>query len=215
MLEVVLLMLIGKGIFELVKYVRTTTADDVAKLTNRSHDNLTYVDSNGRIRLISNNHIVAFEKYHNDEILRDLKTYDIVRNYSQEQRNLEAQVSQTKALQEGKKIFCVDFNEHKNDKIKGMRYQNIETGEIYVIRQIGCYRIPIYMTLEGKLTKLVDKNWRYHQMINKDIPIDIKEEVRKHNEQYKNQPLWNKTLNHLWNETLDLTYCGKEFSSNV
>ena len=211
MIEIFLLMLIGKGIFELCKYVKRTTNDDIAKLTNRSRDGLTYVDNNGRMRLLSNNHIVAFDKYQGDEVLRDLKTYEIVKNYTQEKREIERQVSQSKAIQESKTIYCIDFDEHRNDKIKGMRYQNLETGEIYVIRQIGRYRIPIYMTLDGKLVKLVDKNWRYHQMVSKDIDIDIKEEVRKHNEEYKDQPLWNKSLNHLWNSTLDLIYCGKEF----
>lgn len=214
MLEVALLFLIGKGVFELCKYVRRSYEDDVSKLMYISKDGLTYIDSRGRMRLTSNNHIVVHATQNGHHVLKDLKTFQIIRDYTQERKTIEYNRSKNKALAENKSIFCIDFDMHKTDKLKGMRYQDINTGEIYVIRQIGKYRIPFYMNMKGELVCIVDENWRYHQMVSKDIQIDIIQEIKKHYEYYKDKPLWNTTLNHLWSDVLDLQFCGKDFNKD-
>lgn len=206
MFEVALLFMIAKGVFEFCKYVSKLNANDRAKQNNVSKDGLTYVDNQGRMRLMSNNHIVTFEHYKGQYILRDLKTYDIVRNYTQEKKTAEYLNNKKKAEQEGKTVFCIDSDKHQHDKIKGKRYLDTETNQIYVIRAIGKWRIPFYMDLNGNMIKPVDPSWQPPKVMGIDdgIKINIQDEFNKYLQLTKDEnPIW-KAHNELWNEWLDI-----------
>ena len=213
MIEVAIIFMLASGFVKLAGYIKRGYEDDQAKLTNVSKDKLTYVDSRGKMRLRSNNHIVAFETYKGRYVLRDLKTYSIVRDYTLERECREKTKSKNRAIKAGKTVYCVDFDMHRQDKIKGMRYQDMETNEIYVIRSIGKWKIPFYMNLDGKFIKPVDKNWRLpnHFGIDDGIKVDIKKELETQINLSPNE----KRYNYLWNEWLDLQYCGKDYKNEI
>lgn len=214
MFEVALIFLAGKGIFELYKYIKRSHEDDISKLLHSSKDNLTYIDSRGRMRLKSNNHIVVYTIEHNHHVLKDLKTFEILKDYTYEKQQKEYEKSKAKAIAEGKRIFCIDFDTHTHDKINGMRYKNMDTGEIYVIRQIGGWRIPWYMNLKGKFIAPVDSNWKPPKIFGQDpgVKVNIWKEFEKYqNNEILTGPLW-KAKNYLWSKWLDLEYCGKDWS---
>lgn len=210
MIEVALVFLIGKGIFELCKYIMRNNEDELAKLNNKSSNGLTYVDSTGRMRLVSNNHIVMFEKYNGCDILRDIKTNHIVKNFTQDKKYEEYKKSKEKAIQEGKTIFCIDFGYHKDDKIRGMRYMDINTQEKFVIRVLGKWKIPFYMNMEGEIVKPVDPKWKPLGW-KEDISgkFDIKKEYNNWLRIIKQSYVTDCYHNFEWSEWADLEYCGK------
>ena len=204
--EVALLLMILGGMFKFCQYVASINANDRAKLKRKSDDGLTYVDNNGRMRLMKNNHIVAFAKENGHDILKDLKTFEVVRDYTQEKMSVEYHESKEKATKKGKKIFCIDFDQHLHDEVKGMRYQDMQTGEVYVIRGIGHRRIPFYMTLDGKKFIPVDKNW--HEF---GFDGDLYEELNKFLkiEKESSSNFSSSKFNYNYYNILDIQYCGK------
>ena len=211
---VALLFMLATLGLKFIKYIIGLNADDYAKVNRSLLNDKAYIDNNGKMRLKSNGHIVTHTVENGHYVLKDLKTLEILRDYTLEKEVLESKQSLNKAIKNGQKIYCVDFNTHQSDKIKGMRYRNRDTNEIYVIRHTLKYNIPFYMDLNGKFIEPVDKNWNQTNLfgIGNDIKIDIQKEIQR----TKETALPNeKSFNYLWNEMLDIQYCGRRYGENV
>jgi len=207
MIEIAIIFLIGKIILKLYKTNADNNAMIRGKIDSRSEDNLTYVDGNAKIRLLSNNHLCIYETLPNGcRVLRDIQTNDIIKNYTQEQNQKDYYNSYQKAIKSGNKIFCYDFNTHEKDKIKGMRYLNINTGEKYVIRNFNA--IPFYVNIEtGKILGVVDKTKIHSQNVEKIIKSYS--HLQRIEKQKSFQDVGKYFFNAYWHIADDCCYCGK------
>ena len=212
MIEIALLFLLGKIIFSLYKSVSNNNAMLRGRIMNTSKDGLTYVDGRAKIRLMSNNHLAMYDTLPNgNQVLRDIKTNQIVKNFTQEQHKIEYQKCCEKAKKEGKTIVCTGFDFHKNDKIKGMRYRDLNTNKIYVIRDLTRWHIPFYVDLNGNIWKPVDENWQPYTLPGIE-PIDMWEELRKWKAATEQVNISHNYYNEYYNDMSDIKYCGKDWS---
>ena len=127
-----------------------------------------YVDSKGCERLISNNQkvIKTYIYYDNnplktkDYVLKKVGSNEIIRNYSQEEREQQENYYYKKAIELGRTAYRLgglqdDFIHVGIDKPKGYRYKDINTGDIYLIRTYLGKKY--YMDIKtGLLVRLTD-----------------------------------------------------------
>lgn len=206
MSEVALLLFIFSIIFKFGRHVIKLHADDWAKINNKSTNGLTWVDSNGKMRLTSNNHLCIYTISSNgDNVLQDIKTGETIVNYTQIERSKLVAKSKRIAAQKGEYIYCVDFNPHKEDIVRGivgMHFYNSETKETFVIRVFDC--IPFYINVQtGEIGDVVDKT----TVGNKNVQ-EIKNKMIKY--QQENSHVKAKFfLNSYWRYETDLYYSRK------
>lgn len=107
------------------------------KIKYKSPDGLTYLDTNGRSRLISNDELVFYTHDKNgDYILEDVSGH-VYKNFSKEQREKEFHERINLASKNNETTYCIDDNDHSKDWVcKGKRFKDFNTGNVYVIRQI-------------------------------------------------------------------------------
>ena len=152
-------------------------------------------------------HIVRYEKdlktgdvyvkdCENGQRLRNLTQNAVEAHYQEErQKFLEGKTART-YVQYGK-------DEHRNDKCKGVRYKDLKTGKLYVMRTIDKYGYdeffrkitlyPIYITClmdieTGEFVRPVDSSLIYTEDYKKEIMYDaIKKENAKKKEELKKE----------------------------
>jgi len=148
-------------------------------------DGLTYTDSKGHSRMLSNNKMVFYTHNSNgDYILEDLSG-NVIKNFSLEKRmQKQAELKQI-ALNEKASTYCIDENSHRNDWIcQGKRFKDIKTGEIYVIRCID-YKYYYMNINNGFIVRKTDWQIAKEQKgeickyLNKDLDIDSFNEKQK------------------------------------
>lgn len=149
-------------------------------------DGLTYIDSKGRSRLVSNNKLVFYTHDKNgDYILEDIGGY-VYKNFSEEERQEQKNINVDTAIKNGKSTYCEDENEHKKDwYCKGRRFIDLKTGERYVIRCIqGKY---YYMDIStGLLVRKTDKQLEEERDRSEEWAYNCKEiDMDKFNEKQK------------------------------
>lgn len=115
----------------------------------------TYLDNRGRRRLVSTNERVHETTLSNgDRVLKYYNKKDIIHNYSDEKYKKGMEKNKREALQKGKSTYCItvcgvpraDHTEvfYRNDngyvrnpeEIRGYRFKDFKTGNIYVIRKV-------------------------------------------------------------------------------
>lgn len=152
----------------------------------------TYVDSKGCERLVSNNQkvIKTYVYYDNDlvktkdYVLKKLGSNEIIRNYSQEEREQQESYYYNKALELGRTAYRLggigDFFFHVGiNEPQGCRYKDINTGDIYVIRTF--YGKKFYMNIKsGMLVRLSDGE---RKKIEKRQTVDNQHKKKDNNKQ--------------------------------
>ncbi len=100
-------------------------------------DGMTYIDTRGRSRLLSNNELVFYTYDKNgDYVLEDISG-NIYKNFSKEERENELNKRIKKALDNSETTYCVDDDHHRKDWVcKGKRFKDFQSGDVYVIRYI-------------------------------------------------------------------------------
>lgn len=100
-------------------------------------DGMTYIDTRGRSRLLSNNELVFYTYDKNgDYVLEDISG-NIYKNFSKEERENELNKRIKKALDNSETTYCVDDDNHRKDWVcKGKRFKDFQSGDVYVIRYI-------------------------------------------------------------------------------
>lgn len=125
----------------------------------------TYIDERGCERLVSNNQKViktyiykktAGEEY-KDYVLKVMESNEIIRNYSEEERNKEENLKYNQAIANDKTTYRLGSkNDHYlGTAMPGYRYKDIKTGDIYVIRVFNGARY--YMNIKnGEIVRMTD-----------------------------------------------------------
>ena len=203
MLEAALLLFIISILLKFGRHIVKLHADDWAKINNKSANGLTWVDSNGKMRLTSNNHLCIYITLPNgDRVLQDIKTGESIVNYTQNERVKLVAKSKQIAEQKGESIYCIDFNPHKEDSVRGvvgMHFYNPETKDTFVIRTFDY--IPFYVNIQtGEIGDVVDK-----KMVGDNDIQEIKNKMIKH--QQKNSHIKARFFfNSYWHYSTDLYY---------
>ena len=135
--------------------------NEKGKTLFKQPNNLTYIDTKGRSRLLSNDEIVFYthDKY-GDYVLEDESGY-VYENFSEEKRIKELNKRKEKALKNAETTYCIDDNNHRKDwTCKGKRFVDFKTGDIYVIRYIN-YKYYYMNISNGMLVRKTD--WQINQ----------------------------------------------------
>lgn len=129
------------------------------KRNQNDNDLPTWTDIRGNERLKSNGHIAVYgvgnKSCPNDYTLTDIQTGRIIKNYSSEDRDSRIKNEYEKRKQQGYSTYCCDFNNHLNDSIKGRRYKDFNTGQVFVIRDF-CFRYYYVDILTGVIVRETD-----------------------------------------------------------
>lgn len=179
---------------------------------SQSTNGITYNDGRGNMRSIETGHTVSYndnvwhdgsEKEGRHHQIIDDKTKVVVRDLTLEKLEKE----NNKRRLNGCTTIIVSFDNHKNDKIQGIRYKDITTGEIYVRRNYSKLssfmnkdniklKLPLiksygeyYMDMNGKLIRKTDEciqNMQNGIEYNDEI-FDIVNENKKGNWEYSNE----------------------------
>lgn len=142
---------------------KTRRGIDNIKSKNRAIRNgdLTYYGHNGE-RLISNDRNVYRSRNNGDNVLVDLYTGEVYKNYSEEKR----QIKEKDAINNGRTVIDVgyeelqDFNKNKKDKLKSIivkpYYRDVSNRNYYIPVYIN--GLTFYMNIEtGLIIRLADK----------------------------------------------------------
>lgn len=105
------------------------------KVKYRHPDGLTYVDTKGRSRLVSNDEVVFYTWQNGDYVLERMNG-SIIKNFSLEKRKNQINENLQKALANNETTYCIDENNHEKERCKGKRFKDLKTGETYVIRRL-------------------------------------------------------------------------------
>lgn len=103
------------------------------KIKYRHPDGLTYVDTKGQSRLISNDEIVFYTWKNGDYVLERMNGI-VIKNFSAEKRHKQVEENEKKAIAHKETTYCIDENTHEKERCKGKRFKDFATGDIYVIR---------------------------------------------------------------------------------
>lgn len=136
------------------------------KLLYQNPDGMTYTDSKGRSRLLSNDKLVFYTKNKNgDYILEDESGY-VYKNFSEDERKENLNIQRQCALNNQDTTFCIDDNDRHEDWVcQGKRFQDLKTGEIYVIRCIN-YKYYYMNILNGMLVRETDWQKKKDELYN-------------------------------------------------
>ena len=105
-------------------------------------DGLTYIDSYGRSRLLSDNRLVIYTCDKNGDYILKETGGKLIKNFSAEERKTR----ERKVIEEARRCrnttYCIDENNHKQEfGYHGKRFKDFKTGEVYVVR---CIRNKYY-----------------------------------------------------------------------
>lgn len=192
-----------------VKGIQDTIENEEFKQKYRHDDADTYYDNKMRLHDQKTGHIVRYEK--------DLKTGDVyVKDCinGQRLRNLTQNAVESHYQEERKKFLegktartYVQYGKdtHRNDKCRGVRYKDLKTGRLYVVREISSYddilkkqiypiNVTFLMDIEtGEFVRPVDLSLRLSdEKLKMEYDI-LKKEYEKKKEQIekdKNDPFW-------------------------
>lgn len=124
-----------------------------------------YLDDVGCERLLSDNTRVISTKLwydcadgkEGDYVLKRIKDNVVIRNYTKEKRDVAESTSFSKAKAEGKTVYKLGtwLDNHCKSKIRGYRYKDFNTGDIYVIRVFN--GVKSYMNIQsGQIERETD-----------------------------------------------------------
>lgn len=155
---------------------------------------MTYIDTKGRSRLLSNDELVFYTHKNGDSVLENAEGY-VYRNFSEEKRTNDLYNKKTDASKNKETTYCIDDDNHKKDWMcKGKRFKDFKTGDIYVIRYIN-YKYYYLNVSDGTLVRKTD--WQIKQdEIKKDVKtylndnLDIEEFNRKQKSIHDKQMLF-------------------------
>lgn len=140
--------------------IKDSKENENNKIIFKHPDEITYVDTKGRSRLISNDEIV-FYTFKNGEYVLTNASGCIYKNFSKEKKEKELYKIKEKNLKNKESTYCIDNNNHKKDWIcKGKRFKDFITGDIYVIRYIN-YKYYYLNTVDGTIVRKTD--WQKEQ----------------------------------------------------
>ena len=152
---------------------------------NHSRDGLTYYDSHGCMRLVSNNMLCDYRTDSSGDtilVAYDKRHHETVKNISEEKRRAEYQRYCEAAMAKGYSAIrqyarYVGTEKDANGKvILGYRYRDVKTGEIYVVRRIGGQFV--YVSLTGEIvrpTEFGNENYHERKIPNPNDYIEVKE----------------------------------------
>ena len=178
-----------------LSYIMREAENKTLRIKAREKGNITYFDSNGKQRLVSNNKWVS-ESYNDnhEKVISDMLTGEIYHNLT---RDKKRKVEKT-YINKGKTIRPKMLNE--KNKLYGkyhLSYSNIDIATNIPVREIEVNGIYFYMSLDnGHLLRTVDNanlknkvgNYKENEIIKifntrQDIIINSLEE-------HKNEPKW-------------------------
>lgn len=150
-----------------------------SKAVNQGRDY--YIDHKGTLRLTENNHMAYNDIVNGDRVMKDMKTNQIVRNYSEEQR----QQKNIKARTEGKTVVRITDREAFSKKgypttldypLKGgLLYRDIITGKIMKEVEIALYIKPEFIKPVQRYKIYIDEDYNYVRPSDNDKNADKKE----------------------------------------
>lgn len=168
-------------------------------------DGTWYIDCNGFTRLVSNNRpvLVGFYNKSGHEVITDLHTGAVYKNYTLEKIRSEYAKNVEDHKKYGGSTICLGISNnyvHAKNEVKGARYKDVETGDIYVIRKNG-YGYCYYDVESEKVVRRTDyqKYWdkRIRHMPEIATPEIIGETIFEHritvdeyNEKHENDLSW-------------------------
>ena len=136
--------------------------DNEKNKTIYKHPNgMTYIDTKGRSRLLSNDELVFYTYDRNGNYVLEDVSGHIYRNFSEEKRSQELNERKEKAMSNKETTYCIDDDNHRKDWVcKGKRFKDFKTGEIYVIRYIK-YKYYYINISNGMIVRKTD--WQIKQ----------------------------------------------------
>ena len=145
--------------------IKTNIENEENRQIAISNGRETYLDYRLCERLVSDNTRVmkatlwkdCSEGKEGDRILKCVDSNKIVRNYTKEERDKAESKSILKAKEEGKTVYRLGTwkDDHYKSKIRGYRYKDFNTGQIYVIRTFNA--VNFYMDIKtGKIIRITD-----------------------------------------------------------
>lgn len=124
-------------------------------------NNLTYIDTKGRSRLLSNDEIVFYTHNKNGDYILENESGYVYKNFSEEMRVQNLNERRENSLKNQESTYCIDENNHCKDWVcKGKRFKDFNTGDIYVIRYIK-YKYYYMNVSNGMLVRKTD--WQIKQ----------------------------------------------------
>lgn len=159
--------------------VKTNAENEKKRKEAISKGTETYVDNKGCLRLVSNNKKVmktyVYNKFsggeYKDYVLKYVDSNIIVRNYSREKRRFSEEKKYAIAKEFGKTVYRLgdDRDSYIKTNLPGYRYKDLNTGDIYVIRQLN--GVLFYMDIntglfiretDGEIEKRNDERAYHH-----------------------------------------------------
>lgn len=184
-----------------IKGIQDTIENEEFKQKYRHDDAGTYYDNKMNLHDQKTGHIVRYEKdlKTGDVYVKDCETGKRLRNLTQNAVEAHYQEERQKFLEGKTARTYVQYgkNEHRNDKCIGVRYKDLKTGKLYVMRTIDRYgydeffrKIMLYpicticlMDIEtGEFIRPADNALCYTEDYKKEI---MYEAIKKENEKKK------------------------------
>lgn len=167
--------------------IKENKENEKGKSLYRHPDGLTYTDTKGRSRLLTNNEIVFYTHNKNgDYILVDVSGH-VYKKFSEDERVQKINERKEIAIKNNETTYCIDDNNHRNDWIcQGKRFKDFTTGDIYIIRYIN-YKYYYMNASNGMLVRKTD--WQIkHDDLNKDKNTYLNNDlnIEEFNEKQKN-----------------------------
>lgn len=171
------LVLCVKGI----KNIESTNENKRRRIHSINNGKQTYIDDAGCERLVDNDlkvmktYVYTKDAYveYKDDVLKQVGTNNIIRNYSAEKRNIEESNRKSKAILDGKTTYRLGTvrDNYNQSEIRGYRYKDIITGSTYVIRSLN--GVNFYMDIssgqfiretDGEIERNKNKDAHHHDI---------------------------------------------------
>lgn len=132
-LFVCIIVVVGARVINFVKYVY----ENEKCLKESSPDEPIYIDARGKPRFKKTNEICSIVRNDKGErIIRSSTTLEELYNITKEKNKKKLAEIKERSIREGRKAYCVDLSENKDQIVKGRRYKDFKTGRIYIVRKI-------------------------------------------------------------------------------
>lgn len=133
------------------------------KIKFRHPNGLTYVDTKGRSRLISNNEVVFYTHDRNGDYVLENMSGHVYKNFSKEKRDKELSERIIVASQNNETTYAIDENKHEHDWFcKARRFKDFKTGDVYIIRRIN-YKYYYMNIANGMVVRKTDWQIKYDE----------------------------------------------------
>lgn len=109
--------------------------NDNRRVNNVDPDEMTYLDTKGKTRFVSDNKQAFYQTINGDMCLVDAKG-NIRKNCTADKREEKRNASYEKAIANGETTYCIDEREHRFEHPQGQRFKDLKTGDVYLIRRI-------------------------------------------------------------------------------